>query len=570
MAQCAFAGLLIATGRLRSGHRRRLFGPCHACMWSRLWIAAWVTLVLFGWNGANSVSAQETSPQSELKSTVEALLQPSKRKVGGVEIAGHTFIPKLYAALGYQPVWTNGAMVDALSRAIARSWEDGLTPNDFHAEYVKAAGSAPPQTAAEREIVLSDALVRLLYQLYFGKVAPNSFDANWNFARPVLTEDPAQTIAAALKAGDVQGLIDKVMLTHPLYIELKALLQQYTAYEVSGGWPTIADGAPLKLGQSDPRVAILRARLKVTGEWTSDGPVTAPELYDQSIADAVETFQASNGLNPDGVIGPGTMAALNVTASERVDQIRANLERGRWLLRTMGPEAVIVNVAGFYLHVFLKNEKVWSTRVVVGQPYTKTPIFTEPMKTVVINPDWTVPQSIVRNEIFPKASANPAYLAAGNYYLADKSGQRVENVDIAAYTAATFPYRVVQQPGHKNALGLVKFLFPNKYSVYLHDTPSRQLFDKAGRTFSHGCIRVEDPLKLAEIVLGDRLSWDRPKIDAVVAAGKMKAIALPTPLPVLVLYWTVDPSPIGGASFYQDIYGRDARLIKALNAPFKL
>ena len=527
-------------------------------------------LVLSAWNGASAALAQENSPHPELKSAVEALLQPSSRKVGGVEIAGHAFIPKLYAALGYQPVWTNGAMIDALSRAIARSWEDGLTPSDFHAEYVKAAVLAPPQNAAEREIVLSDAFVRLLYQLYFGKVVPNGFDANWNFARPVLTEDPAQAIAAALKAGDVQGLLEKVMLKHPLYIELKALLQQYTAYDVSGGWPTIPDGAPLKLGQSDPRVAILRERLKVTGEWTSDGPVTAPELYDQSIADAVETFQASNGLSPDGVIGPGTVAALNVTASERVDQIRANLERGRWLLRTMGPEAIIVNVAGFYLHVFLKDEKVWSTRVVVGQPYTKTPIFTEPMKTVVINPDWTVPQSIVRNEIFPKASSNPGYLAAGNYYLADNSGQRVENVDFSAYTAANFPYRVIQQPGPKNALGLVKFLFPNKYSVYLHDTPSRQLFDKAGRTFSHGCIRVEDPLKLAEIVLGDRLSWDRQKIDAVVAAGKMKAIALPKPLPVLVLYWTVDPSPIGGASFYQDIYGRDARLIKALNAPFKL
>ena len=236
----------------------------------------------------------------------------------------------------------------------------------------------------------------------------------------------------------------------------------------------------------------------------------------------------------------------------------------------MAPEAVIVNVAGFYLHVFLKGEKVWTTRVIVGQSYTKTPIFTETMKTVVLNPDWTVPQSIVRNEVFPKASANPGYLAAGNYYLADGSGKAVGDVDFAAYTAASFPYRVVQKPGPKNALGLVKFLFPNKYSVYLHDTPSRQLFDKSGRTFSHGCIRVEDPLKLAEIILGDRLGWTRAKIDAAVATGKQQWIKLPNPLPVLILYWTVDPSPIGGASFHRDIYGRDARLIKALNAPFKL
>ena len=504
----------------------------------------------------------------DLKVRVEALLQPSGRTVAGIQIAGHAFLPKLYAALDYQPVWTEAASIDALSKAIARSWEDGLVPADFHADYVKAAVTSQPQNVAEREIILSDALVRLLYQLYFGKVAPNGLDPNWNFERPVLASDPAETIAAALKAGDVLELVDKVSLKHPLYVELKALLQQYTQYDVSGGWPKIPDGPPLKPGQSDARVAVLRDRLKITGEWEAAG-VAAPEIYDQSLADAVETFQASQGLDPDGVLGSTTLAALNVSASERVEQIRANLERGRWLLRTMAPEAVIVNVAGFYLHVFLKGEKVWTTRVIVGQSYTKTPIFTETMKTVVLNPDWTVPQSIVRNEMFPKASANPGYLTAGNYYLADGSGKAVGNVDFAAYTAASFPYRVVQKPGPKNALGLVKFLFPNKYSVYLHDTPSRQLFDKSGRTFSHGCIRVEDPLKLAEIILGDRLGWTRAKIDAAVATGKQQWIKLANPLPVLILYWTVDPSPVGGASFHRDIYGRDARLVKALNAPFR-
>lgn len=516
-----------------------------------------------------TVYAQTAGVDADLKARVEALAQPTGRTVGGIKIAAHAFLPKLYAALGYQPVWTNSASIDALSKVIARSWEDGLTASDFHADYVKAAVTTGQQDVAEREIILSDALVRLLYQLYFGKVAPNGLDPNWNFARPVLTEDPAQTIGTALKAGDIAGLVENVSLKHPLYIELKAMLQQYTQFEVSGGWPKIPDGPPLKPGQTDPRVAILRERLKVTGEWEVGTVVTPPDLYDQAIADAVETFQATNGLEPDGILGPGTLAALNVIASERVNQIRANLERGRWLLRTMGPEAVIVNVAGFYLHVFLKSEKVWTTRVIVGQSYTKTPIFTETMKSVVLNPDWTVPQSIVRAEIFPKASANPGYLAAGNYYLADSSGRLVGDVDFSAYTAASFPYRVVQRPGPKNALGLVKFLFPNKYSVYLHDTPNRQLFDKSGRTFSHGCIRVEDPLKLAEIVLGDRLGWDRAKIDAAVASGKMQSIGLPKPLPVLILYWTVDPSPIGGATFHRDIYGRDARLIKALDAPFK-
>jgi murein L,D-transpeptidase YcbB/YkuD len=534
---------------------------------------ALILCLLFGML-AQPCRADQMPDGAALKARLEALAQPGSRKIGSIDIAGYDFLPKLYAALNYKAVWTP-ANVAALSSAIARSWEDGLVPADFHFDYVKAAagdkaaGGAAAGNSAERELILSDAFVRLLYQLYFGKVAPNGLDPNWNFARPVLTEDPVVPIAAALQSGDIAGLVDTVSLKHPLYIELKALLQQYTDYEARGGWPKIPDGPALKPGQSDPRVAILRKRLEVTGEWQSPSDPGLPDTYDPSLVAAVKTFQSMHGLEPDGVLGPGTLAVLNVPVSARIGQIRANLERGRWLLRTMGPEAVIVNVAGFYLHVFLKGEKVWTTRVIVGQSYTKTPIFTEPMKTVVLNPDWTVPQSITRNEIFPKALANPGYLAAGNYEVIDSSGIPVGAVDLASYTASTFPYRIRQKPGPKNALGLVKFLFPNKHSVYLHDTPSRQLFEKAGRTFSHGCIRVEDPLKLADIILGDRLGWSRSKIDSIVATGKQQSIGLPKPLPVLILYWTVDPAPDNGTAFYGDIYGRDAALIKALNAPFK-
>jgi murein L,D-transpeptidase YcbB/YkuD len=530
------------------------------------WLAVGLCLLMCG---MVSPGAAQEPDATDLKSRLSALTRPESRRIGSADIAGYNFLPKLYAALNYQPVWSP-ANTAALSKAIALSWEDGLVPADFHSDYVKAAiAGTAAEGAVDRELILSDALVRLLYQLYFGKVAPNGLDPNWNFERPVLSEDPVASITAALREEKLADLFDKVTLKHPLYIELKSLLQQYTDYEVRGGWPTVPDGPSLKPGQTDPRISALRERLSVTGEWQKGPEASDPESYDPSLVEGVKLFQTLHGLDPDGVLGPGTLAVLNVPVSTRIAQIRANLERARWLLRTMGPEAVIVNVAGFYLHVFLKSEKVWSTRVIVGQSFTKTPIFTEPMRTVVLNPDWTVPQSIVRNEIFAKAAANPGYLAAGNYEVIDNSGKPVGPVDFAAYTATTFPYRIRQQPGPKNALGLVKFLFPNKHSVYLHDTPSRQLFDKAGRTFSHGCIRVEDPLKLADIILGDRLGWSRSKVDGIVAGGKMQSVGLPKPLPVLILYWTVDPSPQNGTAFYADVYGRDAVLIKALNAPFK-
>ena len=513
-----------------------------------------LALLLIALPGQMSASAQTPSPTPNLQARLALFEKAEGRVVGGRAIASHQFLPKLYAALNYELIWSKPEAIKALASAVARSWEDGLNKSDFHAGYIEALAASATGDAdpIERDLILSDALVRLLHHLFFGKVNPNSIDPHWNFTRPVLTDDPIPMIAAALRSGDVASLVEKARLKHPLYTELRALLQQFTQYEVAGGWAQLPAGPAVKPGGTDPRIPALRQRLRITGEYQG-GTVAQADTYDPELAAAVETFQSLHGLEPDGVLGASTVTELNVTATERIEQIRVNLERARWLLRTLGPDSVIVNVAGYYLHLFLKGEKVWTTRVIVGSSFTKTPIFTETMKTIVFNPDWTVPRSIVRNEIFPKASADPGYLAAHNYYLADSSGRNVgTQVDYTQWTGATFPYKVVQKPGPRNALGLVKFLFPNKYSVYLHDTPGRQMFAKSGRTFSHGCIRVEDPLKLAELILGGQPGWDRARIDAAVATGKLQNVALTTPLPVLLLYWTVDPSPAGGVFFHRD------------------
>ncbi len=333
---------------------------------------------------------------------------------------------------------------------------------------------------------------------------------------------------------------------------------------------SVADGPPLKPGDKDPRVGALRARLAITGEYQETQEPADPLQYDPALVESVQRFQAANSLEDDGVVGPATIKVLNATPEDRIQQLRVNLERARWILRDVGNELVLVNIAGFYLRLVLDGKPVWKTRVVVGKTYHKTPVFTENMKTIVFNPDWSLPRSIVRGEKFAKMSRNPGYVAANDYELRDGSGKRVnpQTINWASYSAKTFPYGMVQKPGPKNALGIVKFLFPNKYAVYLHDTPSRQLFGKAARTFSHGCIRVEDPLKLAELILANRKGWDRTKIDALVATGKTQYVKVEPELPVLLLYWTADPTFDGGAHFYPDIYGRDARLLKALDAPF--
>jgi murein L,D-transpeptidase YcbB/YkuD len=511
-----------------------------------------------------------TDMPRELSARLTGLGKPGGRTIANARIASFEFIPSLYKELGNQLAWTKPENVAALKDAVKRSWEDGLLSVDFHDKMVEdsTAQDAGDPGAVDRDIVLSDALVRLLYQLYFGKVSPNGLDANWNFARPALSDDPVKIIAASILEGNVAGLIEKAKLDHPFYRALKATLQAYTQYEVSGGWPQLPPGPAVKPGGTDPRIPLLRQRLAITGEYREVGNTQSDKL-DDKIIEALRQFQKSHGLEADGALGPQTQLALNVSVHQRIEQIRVNLERARWVLRAIGEDMVAVNIAGFYLRVVLGGKPVWDTRVIVGQTYHQTPIFTEAMKHVVFNPDWTVPRSIVRNELFPKASANPGYLAANNYVLTSGSDfVDPATIEWSQWTGATFPYGVVQRPGPKNALGLVKFLFPNKYSVYLHDTPGRNLFEKSGRTFSHGCIRVEDPLKLAEIVLANRSGWDRPRIDSAVATGKLTQVNLSKPLPVLLLYWTADPQFDGSARFYQDIYGRDARLLKALNSEF--
>lgn len=510
-----------------------------------------------------------------VKQRVQTLSVSGGRQVGPAHIAAVKFIKDFYAARDYQPAWTSTQSIAELRQAIHDSWTDGLRPIDFHAGPlgIDVRGEVPTLTPIEREIIRTDAYVRLLYQLYFGKVDPEKIDPKWNFKRRLPSGDAVAIISEAIETGDVGELIQFARPKDPAYSGLRQLLKRMQSYVDAGGWPKISQGGVLKLGDSDARIPVLRKRLSISGDFRPDNKTVAPNLYDQGLQQAVKIFQTRTGIDADGIIGPATIKALNITASERVDQIRVNLERARWILPALEKQRdlIVVNIAGFYLWLFLDGKFVWATDVITGKPYHKTPVFTEMMRYIVLNPDWTVPRSIIRNEIFPKAKANPAFLSARHYQLISSDGKKIapSSLNWGSATANTFPYRVVQQPGPWNALGLVKFIFPNRYNVYLHDTPSRQLFSKTGRAFSHGCIRVKDPLKLAELLLGYENKWTRADIDQVIASGKQRRVNLKKPLKVAILYWTVDTGQNGEIFFHQDVYGRDARILKALNAKFR-
>ena len=445
--------------------------------------------------------------------------------VAGERIALAEAVARHYEGSGFAPVWTETARVDALVAAIASLEYDGLRPTDYHLDTLQSfrteLRNAPlaPQRQAELEVVATDAMALALYHLYFGKVDPAKLSPQWNFPlRPLDLPEARQRFDAALADGDVAGTFERARPQHPWYQRGRERLRQYHALRDAGGWSAIAAGPAIAPGGSDPRVPALRHRLAMTGDLPAarvgadgvpvvDAPLPPYDVsYDADLEAAVKRFQARHGLASDGVIGPGTLAAMNVPVAARIDQIRVNLERARWVLHEIKGDFVLVDVAGFDVSWFRGDEPVWTSKVIVGRPYRETPIFRSTITYVVFNPTWTVPPGILVKDKLPVIQRDPGYLKKNNIRVIDSQGREVDpyKVNWKAYGPGRLPpYQLRQDPGDDNALGLVKIMFPNPYAVYLHDTPSKSLFDKDERTFSSGCIRVQKAFELAEIVLSD-------------------------------------------------------------------
>lgn len=331
----------------------------------------------------------------------------------------------------------------------------------------------------------------------------------------------------------------------------------------------MADGPTLKKGMEDNRILLLRKRLKTTGDLESDA--SNLETFDDQLEQAVIRFQNRHYLSADGTVGKQTLAALNIPVEDRIDQIRINMERLRWVLHAISGQFVITDIAGFEVFVYKDDEIVWTSRVQVGKPYRKTPVFKSEIKYLELNPTWTVPPGILAKDILPAVKKDPNYLKERNINVIDRSGKTVnqETIDWSKYTGRNFPYQLRQEPGPANALGLIKIMFPNKHLVYIHDTPSKALFDRTDRTFSSSCIRTEKPFELAEILLDDPDKWNPESFKQVIDSGRTQRVMLAKPVPVLLFYWTVAVSPDGTVRFKKDPYKRDADVLQGLNGNFK-
>jgi murein L,D-transpeptidase YcbB/YkuD len=484
-------------------------------------------------------------------------------------------VHRFYQARGYSPAWVAGGRLtrqaEGLLRAALQSDGDGMDAAPYaqlasQARGIRRASAADwADPALDLDLRTTYTLLRYADEMTNGRFDPRGMSALWSL-------QPAGTDVVPLLARASQtGLTDELQATlspqHPQYQALRRELERYRELARRGGWEELEPGTALKPGQRGPRVASLGARLVAGGDLedpAADVPdlpresgmpaVTPGPAYDAAMAAAVKQFKARHGLAPDAVVDKATVDALNVPVGERIRQIELNLERWRWLPRPLGERYVLVNIPTFELNGYEAGRRTIHMRVVTGTAgETPTPVFTERMTHLVFSPYWNVPPGIAQEEVAPAAWHNRTYLARNNMEVL--RGDRV--VDPGSVDLGDPRLQFRQRPGPGNSLGRVKFMLPNRYNVYLHDTPAKSLFAKARRDYSHGCVRVHEPFELARWVLRGT-DWTADRIRAAMNAGEEKHVRLAEPLPVYVSYFTVWVDDEGRAQFRPDVYRHDA------------
>jgi murein L,D-transpeptidase YcbB/YkuD len=539
-------------------------------------LSIWCTIAVLVAICLTPASAETEPAQLSIRDKIKQHRYVKPLKIGAAAVASTIVLPDFYERREFRLAWEKRSYVDDLFRAIRDSEADGLEPRDYHLvtleqlrRELEATSTPNPALQADFDILLTDALVRLGYHLMFGKVDPERLDSAWNMSREIIGFDPAAIIQRALDVDTVYQAIDHEKPRHSLYTGLKVTLAQYRAIKAAGGWPQIPSGPTLKLGVHDERVPILRRRLIVTGDLTPRSAQSV-QSFDQGLVEAVKVFQRRHGLNADGAVGSGTLAVLNVPVDDRIQQLRVNLERGRWLLHQFGRTYIVVNVAGYHAYYVKDGQMLWQGRAQVGKPFRQTPSFKADMTYLVFNPTWTVPPTILTKDYLPGLKQDPGYAQRKGLKVIDRAGRAIDSwqVDWSRYSPNHSPYLLRQDAGPRNALGRVKFIFPNDHAIFLHDTPNQNLFDKNERAFSSGCIRVEHAMDLAYLLLNDEGTWNWKAIDRVLELGKTRNVFLQEPIPVFLLYWTAWVDADGHVNFRHDLYDRDTPVQKGLASDF--
>ena len=471
-----------------------------------------------------------------------------------VDAAAQSRLQAFYQQQGDVPLWSAAERRDALQTQLLLLADDGLDPTHY---------SLPaPDTTANvlcSDIASSRQYLQALQDLHYGRLQQSRFEPLWHSQPPA--HDPSTEVLAFAAVGlqDMAQAFDQARPSADLY---RSLRNAYSSVRLQPlpHWDPIASGPLLRPGMDDPRVPELARRLH-SGGYLASEPKGAGTQYRTELVTAVKAFQLSHSLQADGVIGAGTVTELNISPMIRREQLRINLERFRWLAQDLEPEGVLVNVAAAQLSVYQSGIPVWQTRLQVGRAERQTPLLKSRITRLTLNPTWTIPPTIMREDKLPAIRLNPEYLRQQNLQVLDAEGHPLapEQIDWAR------PGNILlrQEAGPRNPLGKIVMRFPNPYSVYLHDTPSQPLFTKGPRAFSSGCVRVEQPLLLRDLLVTPA---ERARTDELLATGVTHEFRLATPVPVLLGYWTVEVDRQGSLVYAPDIYARDLALMKAMGS----
>ena len=557
---------------------------------------------IFDPNGSSEieVAPQVQSPQPSVPPLLAPLPKPAKFTpvklyVGKVPLRTAAMLNRFYEGRGHQPAWTTSAgvlpHVDTLVQLLHEEAErEGLQANDYQLAKINtllteirsgATKPIPADTLVDFDFLLTEVFLRYGADASLGDVNLDSLNEKW------FEKNGEADLVLALQDALLTDTIEATLKSFPPqqegYKKLREVFTQYQTIASQGGWAKVPAGVTWQFGDRGEGVAKLQARLRASGDMAAASPSTAAPVhpasskkqgalsvtkeeavFDEATEQAVENFQRRHNLSANGVVNKETLSALNVSADIRTRQIARNLERWRRLPKDLGNRHIAVNVPDFMLEVVENNRPVMDMKVVVGKIMQKrtTPTFSASMKYIVLNPYWNVPKTIAEKELLPLSRRNPAYFARNKFTIRRipigvKQVPDPNATDGSLIPIQTYEYLLRQGPGPKNALGRVKFMFPNDHSVYLHDTPSKDLFNRTVRAFSHGCIRIEKPIDLAEYLLQGTPKGSRDAILATFKRNKEQTVWLPEPVPVHIQYWTAWVADDGSLQFRNDIYGYD-------------
>lgn len=542
--------------------------------------------IVGGQHFISSAQSPDLSMRDLLRFRIELGGIPLKISVGKEPIYAAIVLPIFYERRVYQPAWTDSQgplpQTETLLNAIRHADREGLRPGDYHLEKIEAILSELHQTPklweqphprqlVDLDLLLTDAFLIYGSHLLAGRINPEQIDPQWFANRR--EADLAQLLEDALSSNQIEETLAALLPAYAGYTRLRDTLAIYRKFAETGGWPTVPSGSKLRQGDRSERIPLLRQRLAAEGFLTNVG-ADDQTLFDNDVEQALKKFQMQNGLETDGILGTQTLQALNISADQRVRQIVVNMERWRWLPQNLGDRYILVNIASFNLDVLEQETPVLNMRVVAGKSYRKTPVFSDKITYLVINPYWGVPDTIAKKDILPKQKKDPNFLMNQKIRVFEGWGANTREIDPSIIdwnnvTAANLTYRFKQDPGPQNALGRIKFMFPNQFDVYLHDTPSKELFAKARRDFSSGCIRIEKPVELAEYLLRKHPDWPSEKIRSTLSGSDFttQTVKLPEPVNIHILYWTVWVGKDDRIHFGPDIYDRDTALDAAMQEP---